>query len=133
PEQYAAVWEHTDLLADIGMDVILTDGQTCEITAAPSAFTGGAGAHDPAEMLIRAADCMAAGDMNITAEIYGDFQHTRACKSAIKAHDINTREELEALANEVWRDERIRFCPHGRPIMLKLTEYELEKYFSRIQ
>ena len=132
-EQYAAVWEHTDLLADIGMDVILTDGNICEITAAPSAFTGGAGAHDPAEMLIRAADCMAAGDMNITAEIYGDFQHTRACKSAIKAHDNNTREELEALAEEVWKDDRIRFCPHGRPIMLKLSEYELEKYFSRIQ
>ena len=132
-EQYAAVEEHTDLLADIGIDVILSDGGVCEITAAPSLFTGGAGAHDPADMLTRAADCLAAGDMNITAEIYGDFQHTRACKAAIKAHDNNTREELEALANEVWVDERIRFCPHGRPIMLKLTEYELEKYFSRIQ
>ena len=132
-EQYAAVYEHTDLLADIGIDVVLSDGGECEITAAPSAFTGGAGAHDPADMLIRAADCLAAGDVNITAEIYGDFQHTRACKSAIKAHDNNTREELEALANEVWVDDRIRFCPHGRPIMLKLTEYELEKYFSRIQ
>ena len=133
PEQYAAVYEHTDLLADIGIDVVLSDGSECEITAAPSAFTGGAGAHDPADMLLRAADCLAAGDVNITAEIYGDFQHTRACKSAIKAHDNNTREELEALANEVWVDDRIRFCPHGRPIMLKLTEYELEKYFSRIQ
>jgi DNA mismatch repair protein MutL len=132
-EQYAAVYEHTDLLSDIGIDVVLSDGCVCEITAAPSAFTGGAGAHDPADMLIRAADCLAAGDVNITAEIYGDFQHTRACKSAIKAHDNNTREELEALANEVWVDDRIRFCPHGRPIMLKLTEYELEKYFSRIQ
>ena len=133
PEQYAAVYEHTDLLADIGIDVVLSDDGECEITAAPSAFTGGAGANDPADMLLRAADCLAAGDVNITAEIYGDFQHTRACKSAIKAHDNNTREELEALANEVWVDDRIRFCPHGRPIMLKLTEYELEKYFSRIQ
>lgn len=132
-EQYAAVEEHTDLLSDIGIDVILSDGCRCEITAAPSAFTGGSGAKNPAEMLIRAADCLAAGDVNITAEIYGDFQHTRACKAAIKAHDNNTREELEALAEEVWLDERIRFCPHGRPIMLKLTEYELEKYFSRIQ
>ena len=71
--------------------------------------------------------------MNISDELYGDFLHTRACKSAIKAHDINSRAELEALANEVWFDERIRFCPHGRPIMLRLSEYELEKYFSRIQ
>lgn len=132
-EQYAAVEEHTDLLADIGIEVILSDGCKCEITASPSAFTGGHGTVSPEDMLVSAADCMAAGDMNITDVIYGDFQHTRACKAAIKAHDINTREELEALANEVWNDERIRFCPHGRPIMLKLSEYELEKYFSRIQ
>ena len=76
---------------------------------------------------------MAGGNMNIADEIYGDLQHSRSCKSAIKAHDSNTREELEALAQEVWENENIRFCPHGRPIMLKLTEYELEKYFSRIQ
>ena len=132
-EQYAAVQEHTDLLADIGLEVVLSDGLRCEITASPSAFTGGQGAVSPEDMLIRAADCMAAGDMNITAVIYGDFQHTRACKAAIKAHDNNTLIELESLANEVWNDERIRFCPHGRPIMLKISEYELEKYFSRIQ
>lgn len=132
-EQYAAVAEHTDLLADIGMDVVLTDGGICEITAAPSAFTGEGGANSPEEMLIRAADALAGGNMNISDELYGDFLHTRACKSAIKAHDINSMAELTALANEVWNDERIRFCPHGRPIMLKLSEYELEKYFSRIQ
>ena len=121
------------LLADVGLEVILSDGLKCEITASPSAFTGGQGAVSPEDMLIRAADCMASGDMNLTAVIYGDFQHTRACKAAIKAHDNNTLIELESLANEVWNDERIRFCPHGRPIMLKLSEYELEKYFSRIQ
>lgn len=132
-EQYAAVAEHTDLLAEIGLEVVLSEGGVCEITAAPSTFTGEGGANSPAEMLLRAADALAGGNMNISDELYGDFLHTRACKSAIKAHDINSRAELEALANEVWFDERIRFCPHGRPIMLRLSEYELEKYFSRIQ
>lgn len=132
-EQFTAVQENIDLLTDIGIEVILTDGCRCEITAAPSAFTGGGTAISPHDMLIRAADAMAGGNMNIADEIYGDLQHSRSCKSAIKAHDSNTREELEALAQEVWENENIRFCPHGRPIMLKLTEYELEKYFSRIQ
>lgn len=132
-EQYAAVQENTDLLGDIGIEVILSDGGVCEITAAPSAFTGGENAISPSEMLIRAADALASGNMNIADEIYGDLQHSRSCKSAIKAHDKNTREELEALAFEVWEDERIRFCPHGRPVMIKMTEYDLEKYFSRIQ
>ena len=132
-EQYAAVAEHTDLLAEIGLEVIPAEGGICEITAAPSAFTGEGGAHSPEEMLVRAANALAGGNMNVSDELYGDFLHTRACKSAIKAHDINSMAELTALANEVWNDERIRFCPHGRPIMLRLSEYELEKYFSRIQ
>ena len=132
PAQYAAVAENTDLLADIGIDVILEDGR-CGITAAPSAFTGGADAVDPAEMIIHCADALAEGNENIEAVIYGDLLHTRACKSAIKAHDVTSRQELEALAQEVWANEGIRFCPHGRPIMVKLTEYEIEKYFSRIQ
>lgn len=130
--QYAAIGENLDILADIGIDVVLTDGK-CEITAAPSAFTGGTEAADPAELLIHCADALAGGNTNIEAVIYGDLLHTRACKSAIKAHDVTSREELEALANEVWGNEGIRFCPHGRPIMVKLTEYEIEKYFSRIQ
>ena len=132
-QQYAAVAEHTDLLADIGLEVIPGEDGICEITAAPSAFTGDGGAHSPEEMLVRAADALAGGNMNVSDELYGDFLHTRACKSAIKAHDTNSMAELTALANEVWQDERIRFCPHGRPIMLRLSEYELEKYFSRIQ
>ena len=129
-EQYTAVEENIELLSDVGIDVILGDGK-CEITAAPSTFMGVDKAVSPEEMLIRAANSLAAGNANITAEIYGDFLHSRACKSAIKAHDSNSREELEALAQQVWNDERI--CPHGRPIMIKLSEYDLEKYFSRIQ
>ncbi len=134
-EQLTAVGENIDRLADIGIDVILTDDGKCEITAAPSTFIDGQRTVDPALMLIRAADALAAGggNVDITAEIYGDFQHTRACKAAIKAHDNNTLAELTALAETVWNDERIRFCPHGRPIMVKLSEYEIEKYFSRIQ
>ena len=134
-EQLTAVGENTDRLADIGIDVVLTEDGKCEITAAPSTFIDGERTVDPALMLIRAADALAAGGGNadITAEIYGDFQHTRACKAAIKAHDNNTLAELTSLAETVWNDERIRFCPHGRPIMVKLSEYEIEKYFSRIQ
>ncbi len=132
PAQYDAVAENTGLLEDIGIEVVLEDGR-CGITAAPSAFTGGADAVDPAEMIVHCADALAEGNENIEAVIYGDLLHTRACKSAIKAHDVTSREELEALAQEVWANEGIRFCPHGRPIMVKLTEYEIEKYFSRIQ
>lgn len=129
-EQYSALAENTDKLSDIGVEVILTGGVHCEITAAPSAFAGGK--IKPSDIVIRAADLLTAGNDNLIGEIYDDLLHSRACKSAVKANDINNRLELEAIALEVWKNEKIRFCPHGRPVMVKLTKREIEKYFSRL-
>lgn len=130
-EQYSALESNPDILSDIGVEVLLSDGTRGEITAAPAAFSGET-AVSPAELVIRAADLLAAGNERVVEEIYDDLLHSRACKSAVKAHDINSHEELRVIAEEVWRNEKIRFCPHGRPVMVKLTKYEIEKYFSRI-
>ena len=131
PEQYAALEENRELLEDAGIEYILSDGCRCEITAAPSAFIGSD--IRPSDTLIKAADTLASGNGNIIDEIYGDLQHSRACKSAIKAHDKNDISELSVLVDTVMSDERIRFCPHGRPVMVKLSRYEIEKFFGRIQ
>ena len=130
PEQYAVLQENAHKLSDAGIDIILSDGTRCEITAAPSAFSGER--VDPSQLVIRAADMLLCGNDNIIGEIYDDLLHSRACKSAVKANDINHPDELKAIAEEVWRNEKIRFCPHGRPVMVKLTKQEIEKYFSRI-
>ncbi len=129
PEQYSALAENTDKLTDIGVEVILTEGFRCEITACPSAFAGNV---RPSELVLRAADLLCAGNENIIGEIYDDLLHSRACKTAVKANDINHPLELRVIAEEVWHNEKIRFCPHGRPVMVKMTKHEIEKYFSRI-
>lgn len=129
-EQYSALSEHGELLREIGVEVLLQDGVRGEITAAPAAFAGEA--VSPSELVIRAADLLIAGNENLVGEIYDDLLHTRACKSAVKARDVNRPEELRAIAEEVWRNEKIRFCPHGRPVMVKLSKREIEKYFGRI-
>lgn len=128
--QYNAIQENKELLDSIGFDVILSDGTTAEITASPSAFSGGN--VPPSDILIRAAELLEKGNTEVIEEIYGELHHSKACKAAIKANDINDIRELQALVDEVMRDERIRFCPHGRPVMIKLSKREIEKYFSRI-
>lgn len=67
------------------------------------------------------------------AHLLDDMFHDLACKAAIKAGTHNTKEELQALANQVWEDEAIRHCPHGRPVMFLLSKYQIEKQFMRIQ
>ena len=57
--------------------------------------------------------------------------HTIACKAAIKAGARSDPAELEALARRVVSGE-IRYCPHGRPVSVKLTKTELDKQFKRI-
>ncbi len=129
-EQYDALSGNEDKLSDAGIDIILSDGVKCEITAAPSAFMGES--VNPGELVVRAADMLISGNDNLVGDIYDDLLHSRACKSAVKANDINHPDELRVIAEEVWNNEKIRFCPHGRPVMVKLTKQEIEKYFSRI-
>ena len=60
-----------------------------------------------------------------------DICHTIACKAAIKAGARSDAYELEALAARVVSGE-VRYCPHGRPVSVKLTKAELDKQFKRI-
>ena len=55
-----------------------------------------------------------------------------SCRAAIKAGDKSTNIELLNLATRVLSGEISMFCPHGRPIVLKITQKELEKQFGRL-
>jgi DNA mismatch repair protein MutL len=57
--------------------------------------------------------------------------HTIACKAAIKAGRRSEIAELETLALAVVSGQ-VRYCPHGRPVSVKLTKTELDKQFKRI-
>ena len=56
--------------------------------------------------------------------------HTMACKAAIKGGWKSDPAELRALVEKVQSGE-VRYCPHGRPVAVRLTKYELEKMFKR--
>jgi len=63
--------------------------------------------------------------------VIDDIFHTMACRSAIKANDKNDISELQKLADEVYDNENIRHCPHGRPVMFIMTKNNIEKQFRR--
>lgn len=60
-----------------------------------------------------------------------DVLHTMACKAAIRSGDHSEPEELQALADAVWQNEKIRHCPHGRPVLFALTRQQIERQFKR--
>lgn len=68
----------------------------------------------------------------IAPQIIDDIYHTIACRSAIKGHDNSSAYELSFLIECLRNDEDVKFCPHGRPVTVKLSKTEIEKRFGRL-
>ena len=55
-----------------------------------------------------------------------------ACKAAIKGGDDIPLEEVSALVSSMLNNGGVLVCPHGRPIVVKISEKDIEKWFKRI-
>ena len=124
-EEYGAVLEQLDVLAgygflceDFGDGTVLVREIPDYIRAEDAAATLEELAR---KLLLQRADPDGARD---------ELLHTMACKSAIKAGMTTDAAELAALVREV-QSGAVRYCPHGRPVAVKLRKYEVEKMFKR--
>ena len=124
-EEYGAVLEQLDVLAgygflceDFGDGAVLVREIPDYIRAEDAAATLEELAR---KLLLQRADPAGARD---------ELLHTMACKSAIKAGMTTDAAELAALVREV-QSGAVRYCPHGRPVAVKLRKYEVEKMFKR--
>ena len=57
---------------------------------------------------------------------------TMACKAAVKGNMRLSREEMEELIEELLTLDNPYHCPHGRPTIISMSKYEIEKKFKRI-
>ena len=124
-EEYGAVLEQLDVLAgygflceDFGNGTVLVREIPDYIRAEDAAATLEELAR---KLLLQRADPDGARD---------ELLHTMACKSAIKAGMTTGDAELAALVRQV-QSGAVRYCPHGRPVAVKLRKYEVEKMFKR--
>lgn len=56
-----------------------------------------------------------------------------ACVKSVKSGDKLHLQEVNALIENLKKTENPYTCPHGRPVIIKMTKYEIEKIFERIQ
>lgn len=56
-----------------------------------------------------------------------------ACVKSVKAGDKLHIQEVKALLNDLSETDNPYTCPHGRPVIIKMTKYEIERMFERIQ
>lgn len=127
--EYTAVIDNIDafksagyLIEDFGDGVVV-------IRECPMLISG----DDVEDTVIEMASYLTENRTNIETETIDRIHHTAACKAAIKAGYKNSTAEMKVLAEQVLYDDSVRYCPHGRPVLIELTKYELEKQFGRIQ
>ncbi|EFM39401.1 DNA mismatch repair domain protein [[Eubacterium] yurii subsp. margaretiae ATCC 43715] len=69
----------------------------------------------------------------LSLELIKDKIATKACKAAIKGNDTSIKEEeIEKIIYDLEHCENKFACPHGRPVITRLSKYEMEKFFKRI-
>ena len=70
---------------------------------------------------------------DITPPIIDRMLYSMSCRAAIMGGKSSPVPELEALAETVLNEEKIRYCPHGRPAVVAMSKYEIERLFGRIK
>ncbi len=65
-------------------------------------------------------------------DIMHDYLAKSACRAAVKANDILSDEEIKVLLTNISNKDQVLLCPHGRPIILKITKNDIEKWFKRL-
>lgn len=66
------------------------------------------------------------------ANIMEDYLARSACRTAVKANDLLSVNEIEKLLEDLNKNNQILLCPHGRPVVIKVNNKDIEKWFKRI-
>jgi DNA mismatch repair protein MutL len=84
------------------------------------------------DLLIEILDSLSENIGEIKSEMIDEKLASMACKAAVKGNSRLSHTEVKRLIDELLTLENPYHCPHGRPIIVSMTKYEIEKKFKRI-
>ncbi|MDF2502886.1 DNA mismatch repair endonuclease MutL [Clostridium sp.] len=129
PEDFIYYIENKDIFVRVGFNIEVFGDNTVSIREAPN-FLGTPQLKELFSAMIDNLKNLGSGE---THEVKYNKIATLACKAAIKANDRLNMEEIKALIDDLRCIDEPFNCPHGRPTIIKMTLYEVEKKFKRIQ
>lgn len=127
-EEYSAVLENLELINSSGFDVEDFGGGCVIVRECPMELS----ADDVEEVIGEIAGRFVEKKQDVAFEKMDWIFHSVACRSAIKAGNFTSRLEMERFAKQLLSMPDIRYCPHGRPVLIEMTKRELEKNFGRV-
>ena len=125
--EFEVLQENRETLSKLGFDISVFGEKSFAVRAVPAYI-------DMADITVILSEIAEklSNYCTPTPDEFDDLIHTVACKAAIKAGKATTQMEMQKLFDKVSNDNEVNCCPHGRPVMVRLTKYEIDKLFKRV-
>ncbi|MDD5829501.1 MAG: DNA mismatch repair endonuclease MutL [Lachnospira sp.] len=120
--------EYMPVFSKLGYEIESFGGNEYKVTGIPA----GLPRMDYKQLLIDLIDNLIEEGPSKNLEIITDRVATMSCKAAVKGNNRLSFEEAKELISELMEAENPYNCPHGRPTLIVMSKYEIEKKFKRI-
>ena len=121
-----ALNDNIDIFKKIGFEIESFGGKSYKITGIPADLPN----IDLNQLFIDILDKI--GKEPIALDIITQRVATMACKAAVKGNNRLSENEVKQLIYELMQAENPYNCPHGRPTLLVMSKYEIERKFKRL-
>lgn len=127
-DEFDTVTENAELLNQCGFETEPFGESTVVVRAVPSLV----GDSDVKDLITEIAQKLLEHKTDILPDKIDWIYHSASCRGAVKAGDKTTPQEQEMFVKKLLSMPEIRFCPHGRPVFIKISKYDIEKQFGRV-
>ena len=128
PKEAEAANENKEYFEKIGFDFDEFGQNTVIIRSIPTPISQS----DTRDVFTFLAGKLAEGNSKSAGEIFDRALFTAACRAAIKAGDRHTDFDNKYILDEIFNNEAVLYCPHGRPVIYEFTKQKLDKMFDRL-
>lgn len=120
--------KYMDYFKTLGFEIEPFGGKEYSVTALPGNLFG----LDGKQLMVEILDSLATFHGNEKPDMITEKIASMSCKAAVKGNQKLSRAEVEKLIDELLTLENPYHCPHGRPTIISMSKYELEKKFKRV-
>lgn len=127
-DEYNGILENIELLSSAGYDISDFGDRCVKVSSCPPELVD----CNIADVVLEIAEYLANNIKTMMPEKLDWIYHSMACRAAVKAGNFTSPYEAEKFVETLLKRDDIRYCPHGRPVLIEMTKKELEKQFKRI-
>ena len=120
--------EHMEVFAGLGFEIEAFGGSEYALRSVPVDLYG----CNEREMFLEVLDQLAEGASFGGIRVIEEKIASMSCKAAVKGNNLLSLPEAEALIDELLKLDNPYNCPHGRPTIVSMTKYEMERKFKRV-